>query len=91
MAWTRASNSSMASPSATSTRTTSPGMGAVMASSPSGSVGSREPFARVVDRKHWEGLWRPHDAEFDVERSTSLCAMGRRLADYQAIIERGAA
>ena len=52
---------------------------------------SREPFVRIVDRKHWEGLWRPHEVEPEVDTSVALSAMGRRLADYASVIERGAA
>ena len=51
---------------------------------------SREPYSRVVDSKHWEGLWRPHDAEPVVDTDVALSAMGRCLADYAAIVEGGA-
>jgi transposase len=56
---------------------------------------SFEPHARVVDKRHWEGLWRaetPQPAQEAQEAAPSpLEAMGRSLADYEAVLTRGAA
>jgi transposase len=47
-----------------------------------------EPYARVVDSRHFDGLWR-HQA--DVAPVTGpLEAMGRSLADYAAVIDGAA-
>lgn len=45
---------------------------------------SREPFARVIDPAHFAGLWRPVTAP----RSSAgtLAALGRDLAEYEAIV-----
>ena len=50
---------------------------------------STEPFARVVDPAHYEGLWRRPTAP---ERATpsSLTRLGRDLAEYAAIVAGGA-
>lgn len=50
---------------------------------------SVEPFSRVVDPAHWDGLWRRAPVEAPAE--SPLQAMGRTLADYEAVLERGAA
>jgi hypothetical protein len=52
-------------------------------------VRSREPHARVVDPAHWAGLWKPHAAEPATD--SPLEALGRSLADYEALLTRGAA
>lgn len=51
---------------------------------------SREPYSRVVDPAHWQGLWRPHDA-VSTPAPANLPALGRTLDDYAAVIARGAA
>lgn len=54
----------------------------------------KEPYARVVDEAHWEGLWRPRTVE-PAEESSKLAVHGRSLEDYAAVVEqaekRGAA
>ena len=50
---------------------------------------SHEPYARVVDPKHWDGLWRRTDVA--ESRSTKLAELGRTLDEYARVIERGAA
>jgi hypothetical protein len=45
---------------------------------------SYEPFARVVDAAHFAGLWRPTTAH-GVPVGT-LAALGRDLADYDAVV-----
>ena len=53
---------------------------------------SREPHARVVDPAHWDGLWRRPEASAQVAGGADhLKALGRSLADYEAVIARGAA
>lgn len=48
-----------------------------------------EPFSRVVELSHWDGLWRrPTSVE---PGPSTLAVMGRTLADYAAVVERGAA
>ena len=50
---------------------------------------SREPYARIVDRDHYAGLWRTPvvtQSAVEVEESP-LAAMGRSLDDYAAVIE----
>lgn len=47
---------------------------------------STEPHARVVDAAHFEGLWRRSPAPV-VSTGSALEALGRSLADYQAIVE----
>jgi transposase len=49
---------------------------------------SHEPFARVSDPAHFAGLWRP--AAIPVPTNSALAALGRTLADYDAIITGGA-
>ena len=46
---------------------------------------STEPFARVIDHAHYDGLWRRH-AETP---APALQAMGRSLAEYEAVIPGG--
>jgi transposase len=48
----------------------------------------REPHARVVDPAHYEGLWRRAEAPTE---AAPVETFGRRLADYAAIVEGGAA
>lgn len=50
---------------------------------------SREPHARVVEPAHYEGLWRR--AEAATEAAPAVETFGRRLADYAAVVEGGAA
>jgi transposase len=48
---------------------------------------SFEPHARVIDKTHYDGLWRTQAAPMVSEPSASpLEAMGRRLSDYAAAI-----
>lgn len=49
---------------------------------------STEPFARVVDPTHYEGLWRRPAA--DLETTPALAVLGRDLAEYAAIVAGGA-
>lgn len=49
---------------------------------------STEPFARVVDPTHYEGLWRRPAA--DPEPTPALALLGRDLAAYAAIVAGGA-
>jgi transposase len=49
---------------------------------------SHEPFARISDPAHFAGLWRP--ASMPVPAADTLAALGRTLADYDAIITGGA-
>jgi transposase len=44
---------------------------------------SQEPFARVIDPAHFAGLWRRVAAE---PAGGQLAALGRDLADYEAIV-----
>jgi transposase len=44
---------------------------------------SREPFARVIDPTHFAGLWR---SAMERTRAGQLAALGRDLADYEAVI-----
>ena len=44
---------------------------------------STEPFARVIDPTHFAGLWR---SAAERTRAGQLAALGRDLADYEAII-----
>lgn len=46
---------------------------------------SFEPYARVIDPRHFDGLWRRPQAEA-TPVSEPLAAMGRSLADYAAVI-----
>ena len=47
---------------------------------------SNEPYARVIDARHFDGLWRRADAP-----STEMTSLppGRTLADYAAVIGEG--
>jgi transposase len=49
---------------------------------------SHEPFARISDPAHFAGLWRP--ATMPVPAADTLAALGRTLAEYDAIITGGA-
>ena len=48
---------------------------------------SQEPFARVVDAAHFAGLWRPTAS---LASTGALAVLGRQLAEYEAIVARGA-
>ncbi|MFT3836019.1 MAG: IS21 family transposase [Myxococcaceae bacterium] len=50
---------------------------------------STEPYSRVVDPAHWEGLWRASPPPQASE--SPLKALGRTLDDYASVVERGAA
>jgi hypothetical protein len=50
---------------------------------------STEPFARVVDPAHYEGLWRRPAAVPDGTAPSSLAVWGRALTEYAAIIAGG--
>jgi len=43
-----------------------------------------EPHARIVDRAHFEGLWRRHATP--VSEASPLAALGRSLADYELVV-----
>ena len=45
---------------------------------------STEPFARVVDRAHYAGLWR---SALDDAATPGLALLGRDLADYAAVVD----
>ena len=47
---------------------------------------SSEPYARIVEPSHFDGLWRRAPAP-DVTSERPLEALGRSLADYQAAME----
>jgi hypothetical protein len=48
----------------------------------------REPYTEVIDPAHFEGLWRPHSQEIHPGgEGGALATLGRRLADYEAIVE----
>jgi transposase len=48
---------------------------------------SVEPYARIIDPRHYDGLWRKPAAQTHAEAPPSpLEAMGRRLADYAVAI-----
>lgn len=49
---------------------------------------SHEPFSRVVDPTHYEGLWRATPPAVSVP--SPLAALGRTLADYAALVADGA-
>jgi hypothetical protein len=49
-----------------------------------------EPFARVIDPAHYEGLWR-REAALPSPAGSALTAYGRSLADYAVLVEGGAA
>jgi hypothetical protein len=50
---------------------------------------SSEPFARVIDPAHYEGLWRRPAAVTDGVATASLALLGRDLTEYAAIIAGG--
>lgn len=50
---------------------------------------SREPFARVVDPTHYEGLWRRPVIDTEPTPAPSLALLGRDLAEYAAIVAGG--
>lgn len=50
---------------------------------------STEPFARVVDPTHYDGLWRQPVADSQ-PTSAALALLGRDLAEYAAIVAGGA-
>jgi hypothetical protein len=50
---------------------------------------STEPFARVIDPAHYEGLWRRPDVITDSPAASSLARLGRDLAEYAAIVADG--
>lgn len=50
---------------------------------------STEPFARVVDPTHYEGLWRQPTVDTDPPPAPSLALLGRDLAEYAAIVTGG--
>jgi hypothetical protein len=50
-------------------------------------VRSTEPFARMVDPTHFDGLWRRPLAA--PEAAASLALLGRDLAEYAAIVAGG--
>jgi transposase len=53
---------------------------------------SPEPYARVVDPEHYEGLWRRPIQQNDVTSSSTaspLAALGRSLHDYAAVVDGG--
>lgn len=50
---------------------------------------STEPFARVVDPAHYEGLWRRPTAVPDGAAPAALPVLGRDLAEYAAIVAGG--
>jgi hypothetical protein len=48
----------------------------------------REPHTEVIDPSHFEGLWRRRNPETLQEGDAgALASLGRRLADYAAIVE----
>jgi transposase len=51
---------------------------------------SSEPFARVVDPTHYEGLWRRPAPDTALTAPASLAVLGRDLAEYAAIVAGGA-
>jgi hypothetical protein len=50
---------------------------------------STEPFARVVDPAHYEGLWRRPAVVPDDAAPATLALLGRDLTEYAAIIADG--
>jgi Mu transposase, C-terminal domain len=50
---------------------------------------STEPFARVVDPAHHEGLWRRPAAVTDGAAPAALAVLGRDLAEYAALVAGG--
>lgn len=49
-----------------------------------------EPFARVVDPTHYDGLWRRPVADREATPAAALALLGRDLAEYAAIVAGGA-
>ena len=52
-------------------------------------VRSTEPFARVIDPAHYEGLWRRPAAVTEGAAPASLAVLGRDLTEYAALIAGG--
>jgi transposase len=50
---------------------------------------STEPFARVVDPAHYEGLWRRPAAVTEADAPAPLAVLGRDLTEYAAIVAGG--
>jgi transposase len=50
---------------------------------------STEPFARVVDPTHYDGLWRRPVAIAEPTPAAALACLGRDLAEYAAIVGGG--
>jgi transposase len=50
---------------------------------------STEPFARVVDPTHYDGLWRRPVADPETTPAAALALLGRDLAEYAAIVAGG--
>ncbi|HEX2310858.1 MAG TPA: IS21 family transposase [Vicinamibacterales bacterium] len=50
---------------------------------------STEPFARVVDPTHYDGLWRRPVAAPETTPPAALALLGRDLAEYAAIVAGG--
>jgi transposase len=50
---------------------------------------STEPFARVVDPTHYDGLWRRPVADPETTPAAALALLGRNLAEYAAIVAGG--
>jgi transposase len=48
---------------------------------------SSEPHTRVVESSHYDGLWRREPAPVVTGASSPLEALGRSLADYEAVLE----
>ena len=48
---------------------------------------SSEPHARVVEQSHYDGLWRREPAPAVTGAGSPLEALGRSLADYEAVLE----
>jgi transposase len=51
---------------------------------------STEPFARIVDPTHYDGLWRRPIADPETPPAAALALLGRDLAEYAAIVVGGA-
>jgi transposase len=50
---------------------------------------STEPFARVIDPAHYDGLWRRPAAVLDAAPSSAIALLGRDLTEYAAIVAGG--
>jgi transposase len=50
---------------------------------------STEPFARVVDPTHYDGLWRRPVVDPETTPAAALALLGRDLAEYAAIVAGG--